>query len=172
VGAVTTILRKPISSRTGADNGRQQVQDPSMSTVSAVVLRLGRVTSVVLLIATVYGAALVIAGFLVPMYESMTVSSSGAVEHGSSTLVDVNGLGVVVILAVPLFVTLAVGCALWQRPRRGAVASAVAWTLSGLLGVFSLLAMLSIGVFVLPITAALIVACAYFPSGTRSLIAS
>jgi hypothetical protein len=35
----------------------------------------------------------------------------------------------------------------------------VAWTLTGLLAAFNLLAMLSIGVFILPITAALIVAC-------------
>ena len=87
-----------------------------MSTVNAVVLRLGRVASVASCIATVYGAALVIAGFFVPMYESVTVSSSGAVAHESSTLVGVNGLGAVVVLAVPLFVTLAVGYALWLRP--------------------------------------------------------
>jgi hypothetical protein len=92
------------------------------------------------------------------MYESTSGSSSGEVRHGSGTLVGVNGLGVVVVLGVTLLVTLAVGCALWQRSRRRGVA--FAWALTGLLAVFNLLAMLSIGVFVLPVTAALILACA------------
>ena len=65
-----------------------------------------------------------------------------------------------ITLGLPLLMTLAVGCALWQGSRRGAIP--VAWTLTGLLAVFNLLAMMSIGVFVLPVTAALIVAC-----GTR-----
>jgi hypothetical protein len=135
--------------------------------VNTVVLRLGRIPSAVLSIAIIYGGALVTAGFLAPMYESTSVSSSGeATTHGSGTLVGVNGPGVVVVLSVPLLVTLAVGCALWHRTWRGAVA--FGWTLTGLLAVFNLLAMLSIGMFFLPVTAALIVACATVrPRSTR-----
>jgi hypothetical protein len=128
-----------------------------MSIVNAVVTRLGRGASLALLIGAIWSVALVVAGFLTPMYESESVSSSGEVRHGPGTLVGVNGLGVVVVLAVPLLVTLAAGSALWSS-RRGAVA--FAWTLTGLLAGFTLLAMLSIGVFILPITAALFVACA------------
>lgn len=54
--------------------------------------------------------------------------------------------------------TLAVGLALWHGSRHGALP--LAWAFTGLLGVLNLVAMLSIGVFVLPVTAALIVACA------------
>lgn len=90
------------------------------------------------------------------MYESVSTSSSGEVTHGTETLVDVNGPGVVLVVALPLLVTLAVGCALSYGSRRGAVL--FARTLTGLLAVFNLLAMLSIGVFLLPVTAALIVA--------------
>ena len=56
--------------------------------------------------------------------------------------------------------TLAVGGALWHGSRRGAVP--VAWMLAGLLAVFNMLAMLSVGVFFLPVSAALIIACATY----------
>lgn len=119
--------------------------------------RLGRVAATTLLMAGVYGIALVVAGFVVPVYRSTSVSSSGALTDGSDTLVGVNGVGVVFVLGVPLLATVLVASALWSRSRRGALA--IAWTLTGLLAAFNLLAMLSIGVFVLPVTAALIVAC-------------
>ena len=129
-----------------------------MTIVNAAVTRLGRVASVALLIAAVGGAALVLAGFFAPMYETMTESAAGEVTHGTGTLAGVNGPGVVAVLVVPLLVTLAVGSALWQGARRGAVA--VAWILAGLLAAFNVLSMASIGMFVVPITAALLVACA------------
>jgi vacuolar-type H+-ATPase subunit I/STV1 len=88
-----------------------------MTLVNAAVTRLGRVASVALLIAVVGGVALVVAGFLAPMYS-----------------------------------------ALWQGGRRDAVG--VAWTLAGLLAAFTVLAMASIRMFVAPITAAVLVACA------------
>ena len=129
-----------------------------MSIVDAAVTRLGRAASVALLVAAVGGVALVVAAFLVPMYATMTESASGEVTQGTGTLVGVNGPGAIAVLGVPLLVTLAVGRALWQGTRRGAVA--VAWTLAGLLAAFTVLAMASIGMLIVPITAALLVACA------------
>jgi hypothetical protein len=125
--------------------------------VSSDSPRLGRVGSATLLVAGVYGIALVVAGFVVPVYRSTSVSSSGDLADGSDTLVGVNGGGVVLVLGVPLLATVLVACALWSRSRRGALA--IAWTLTGLLAAFNLLAMLTIGVFVLPVTAALVLAC-------------
>ena len=129
-----------------------------MTVVNAVETRLGRLASLALLLAALCGAVLFVGGFLAPVYESASGSSTGEVSQGAGTLVGVNGPGVVIILGLPLLITLAAGCALWQGPRRGAMT--VAWTLTGLLAALNLLAMLSIGVFVLPVTAALIVACA------------
>jgi len=123
--------------------------------------RLSRAGSIALLIAVVYSAALVVAGFLVPMYSSLSVSSSGEVAHGSATLVAVNGLGGAFVLAIPLLVTLAVWAALRHRAQRGAMP--VAWTLTGLLAVFNLAALMSIGLFVIPATVALVVACRKYP---------
>jgi hypothetical protein len=129
-----------------------------MTIVNAAVTRLGRVASVALAIAAVCGVALVVAGFLLPLYETTTEPSSGEVSRDTATLVAVNGPGVLVILVVPLLVTLAVGSALWQGARRGAVT--VAWTFAGLQAAFNVVSMASIGVFFLPVTAALLVACA------------
>ena len=92
------------------------------------------------------------------MYTTASETSSGQVTYGTDTLVGVNGLGVVVVLAVPLVVTLLVGCALLLRARRGA--APFAWTLTGLLAVFAVLAMMLIGAFFIPVTVGLVVACA------------
>jgi hypothetical protein len=118
--------------------------------------RLGRAPAVALLFAAAYGVALVVAAFTVPFYDSDSSSSSGEASQASETLVGVNGPGVALVLGVPLLVTLAVGFALWQRSRG---AQPIAWTLTGLLAAANLLAMLSVGIFVLPVTAALVLAC-------------
>jgi hypothetical protein len=125
--------------------------------VNSVERRMGRVASFALLLAAAYGILLVAAGFLAPVYKWETEAPSGEVTRGSATVVGVNGLGAVVVLGVPLVATVLVGCALWLRSRRGAVPSA--WTLTALLAGFNLLAMASIGFFIFPVTAALMVAC-------------
>ena len=129
-----------------------------MRILNTAMTRLGRTPSLAVLLAALYGAALIVGGFLAPVYESTSVSSSGVVMRGTDTLVGVNGRGAAILLGVPLVVALAVGWALWHGSRRGAIP--VAWALTGLLGVLNVLAMLSIGVFVLPVTAALTIACA------------
>lgn len=125
-----------------------------MASQTSADSRPGRVGIVALLFAGVYSLALIVAGFLVPAYSTQSSSTSGAVSHGSDTLVAVNGPGVVIVLGIPLFLSLAVGAALvpghrWALP--------LAWTLTGLLAVFNVVALLSIGVFVIPVTAALVV---------------
>jgi hypothetical protein len=118
-----------------------------------------------LLFAAIYSVAIIVAGFLVPMYSSISTSSSGEVLHGSATLVAENGLHVVFILAIPLLLTLAVGVALSQRERRRAMA--VAWTLAGLLALFNLAALMTIGVFIIPVTVALLFACSRCSPGPK-----
>ena len=119
---------------------------------------LGRLEQVSLAIAAVWGAGLLAAAALVPAYASAGASSAGAVSHGSATLVDVNGWRVLLVAGVPLVATALGGGALWRRgPRQGA--GALAWTIAGLLVVFNVLALASIGLFVIPVTACLILAC-------------
>jgi len=120
--------------------------------------RLRRLEWVSLAIASVWGAGLLAAAVVVPVYSSSGVSSSGSVTYGSATLVGVNGWNVLLVVAVPLLATVIAGGALWRRGlRRGA--GFVAWTIAGLLAVFNVLALASIGVFVIPVTACLFVAC-------------
>jgi len=121
--------------------------------------RLGRLERVSLAIAAVWGAGLLAAAVVVPVYSSAGVSSSGAVSHGVATLVAVNGRGVLLVVSVPLVAAAMVAGALWRRgPRQGA--GVLAWAIAGLLAVFNVLALASIGVFVIPVTACLFVACA------------
>lgn len=121
--------------------------------------RLRRGEWVALAVALIWSAALLLGAALAPVYKSTTESSSATVTHGSATLVEENGPGVLLIIAVPLLVTLTVGNALWRRRARGG-AGPMAWTSTGLLAGFNLVAMLSIGPFILPVTASLAVACA------------
>ena len=120
--------------------------------------RFGRLERISLAIALAWGTVLVIGAGLVPVYQSSSVMGSGTVTEGSATLVAVNGWGVLLVAGAPLAAAVATGFALWrQRGRPGA--GFLAWAVTGLLACVNLLAMLSIGVFVLPVTLALVVAC-------------
>src|SRR5262245_39132033 len=130
----------------------------TVSAVGSAGSRFGRLEGISLAIALAWGAGLVVAALLVPAYQSSSVSSSGTVTNGSATLVGVNGWGALLVAGAPLAAAAVTGYALWRRAGRQG-AGVVAWTITGLLVCFNFLAMLSIGVFVLPVTLALVVAC-------------
>jgi NhaP-type Na+/H+ or K+/H+ antiporter len=94
------------------------------------------------------------------MYSSLSVTSTGEVKHGSATLVAENGPHVVFVLSVPLILTFAVGVALKLHENRRAMA--VAWTLAGLLALFNLAAMMTVGLFIVPVTVCLLYACSHY----------
>ncbi len=120
---------------------------------------LSRAAWVALGVAVLWSLALLVASTLAPAYQSTTETDSGTVTPGSATLVGENGWGVLVVMAVPLIVTVVVGFALWRRGA-GRAAGVIAWTLTGLLAGLNLLAMLTVGLFMLPVTVCLVVACA------------
>lgn len=124
----------------------------------------GRATRALLIAAAVYSVALIVGGFLVPVYTSESVTSSGAIARESQTLVEVNGAWVLVVLTIPLLVTIGVAASL----RRGPSGRLAAWLLVFALGVFTVLSLLSIGLFVLPVTLTLVIACALAPRDTGS----
>ena len=93
-----------------------------------------------------------------PAYSTSVGTHGGQVSSGTQSLVDVNGGDVLLVVAVPLAVTVLVGVALLLRSRRGVLV--IAWALTAVLGVFNLIALLSVGVLILPVTAALVGACA------------
>ena len=96
---------------------------------------------------------------MAPAYETETATSTGTVAHGSATLLEANGPGVLLVVAVPLVASAIVSLALWRR-RAARGAGPVAWTCVGVLAGFNLLAMLSIWLFILPVTVCLLVVCA------------
>ncbi len=116
-------------------------------------------------VALVVAAGLVLAAWTAPVYRSVAVSSSSdgleTVARSSETLVGMEGASVLIPVSIPLVVACGVAGVLIRRRARGLPrAGMAAWLLSWLLGAFSLVAMMSIGVFVLPVVVALLVACA------------
>jgi hypothetical protein len=123
------------------------------------VVNVRRGEWVALAVALIWSAGLIVAAAVAPAYQSATETSSGTVTHGPATLVDENGLAILLPVGVPLLVTVIVGYALWRREAsRGA--GPIAWTFTVLLAGFNVVAMASIGLLMLPVTAALGVACA------------
>lgn len=127
--------------------------------MSSTTATLGRGQRIALTIALVWAAALPLMAFVAPVYQWESRDSTGAVTRGSDTLVGVNGAHGVVAAAVPLVLTIATVLALWLRGRRRGAGPA-AWTLTSLSAIFSTLAILSVGPFVLPVVGCLIYACA------------
>ena len=109
-----------------------------------------------------WSVLLLIGAYVLPVYqgEVSTQSSNGRVHSRdtSATLVEMNGSGALMAVAVPLAATLLVMLALLAQDP-GQNAGPLAWTLVVLLSGFNLLAMLSIGIFLLPTTVCLLVAC-------------
>ena len=127
--------------------------------IGALDRRFGRLEWISLAIALASGTGLVIVALLAPVYQSQGVSSSGTMTEGSATLVGVNGWVALLVAGAPLAAAVVTGYGLWRRAGRPG-AGVPAWTVTGLLACFNVLAMATIGMFVVPVTAALLAACA------------
>lgn len=140
-----------------------------MSAVGSPGRHFGRAELISLVIALVWGAGLVIAAVVAPVYQTSGASSGGAATSGSATLVGVNGWGVLLVAGAPLIAALVTGGAL--RRRAGLPGAGIlAWAVTGLLICGNVLAMLSIGAFVVPVTVALAVACVTHGSSRRGVV--
>jgi uncharacterized membrane protein YoaK (UPF0700 family) len=114
--------------------------------------------------AFIWSLGLVLAALLVPVYNGHTVSSASGLTVSTVTLVVENGAWVLLPVAVPAIACVVVGVALRTKRGRGGRRSAtVAWTAIGLLTAFSLLAILSIGIYVAPVALLLATAAAITP---------
>ena len=123
---------------------------------------IGHPARIALAAAMLWSLALVVAALTAPLYsgESESTDSTGTVTSRttSATLVDVNGWWGLVVASLPLVACLGVGALLLGPGGRAAVVAAA--VVVALLGVVTVLGMLSIGIFLLPVTAALTVAVA------------
>jgi hypothetical protein len=120
-------------------------------------------------IAMLWGLALPILALVVPAYsgESAEMSGDGTIvtRNSTTTMVQENGWQVLMTISVPFVVAVMVTVLLSLRTRHP-WPLVLAFVVAGLLAVGTLLAMFSIGVFVLPVTVCLIAACAIRAAGT------
>jgi hypothetical protein len=133
---------------------------------SAIVGGVRTRVRVALGIAVVWSVGLLVAALTLPAYSGSTssTSSDGTVTESTttSTLVEVNGREVLVVLAFPLLASLAVSAILAERRRATERLfpwlDAGAWVVVAACGALVVLGAASIGLFVLPVAAALAVA--------------
>jgi hypothetical protein len=129
--------------------------------------RRGRASFALTAAAFCWALAIVAGAFVVPVYSGVSESSDGSTtirRTFSSTLVDENGLAVLIPLAVPVAMVVLVWFALHRRCSRGRVwAGSVAWAAIWMLGVFSFLTSASVGAILIPIVLMLVVAALLAP---------
>lgn len=120
----------------------------------------GRRAFVLTVVAFAWSIGLLVAALLAPAY-------------GSTTLVQENGSGVLIPVGIPAAISAAVWLALWRRcTRGGSVSGVVAWTCVLLLALFCLIALASIGLFVIPVAVLLACATSATPLGDRQTCAA
>lgn len=113
--------------------------------------------------AVLWGLALIVGALVVPAYSGSASDSAGHVWTTTATLVQANGVRVLMPVSVPAVCAVLLWMVLHRRCSRGGQA-ALAWALTGLLCAFALVAV-SIGVFVLPLVALLAVGVHLTPNG-------
>jgi hypothetical protein len=134
---------------------------------SSAEWKLERSSAALLSIAAAWGMALGIGAFALPSYGASTSISSDGPNHAfvvhtaTGTLVEVNGLKVLVPVMLPLVGVALAACALRRRRRHwNSHGGAVAWSITAVVFGLTLLGALTIGVFIAPIAALLLAACA------------
>ncbi|MGI8801519.1 MAG: hypothetical protein ACR2KV_05010 [Solirubrobacteraceae bacterium] len=128
----------------------------------------GRLACGLTVTAFVWALALVAGALLLPAYTGSSSSSGGGVvstSNTSSTLAAQNGPGVLLLVALPVFVSVLVWSALHRKCSLGSRSSGqVAWLLIALLLAFAFVAIASIGLFVLPVALLLAAAASLTPA--------
>ncbi len=106
-------------------------------------------------VAVAWGALLPVLALVLPVGTEATLGADGVETMRRVTLAQIEGASGVLTVAVPLALAVLVGAAMSSEGRWGLP---TAWTLFGLLAAANLLAMMSVGVLVVPLTVALLVA--------------
>ena len=112
-----------------------------------------------------WSVGLVPAALVAPLYSGTAASGSGPTTSTSSTLVEVNGAQVLLIVAVPALLAALAGIALHRKCAHGSLrAERLAWVAVSVLGALAILGAASIGLLVLPIALLLGAAAALTPA--------
>lgn len=121
-----------------------------------------RTTELTLLFVAGIWSALVLplGAVLAPIGSYASVDLETGIEtRGTTTLIESDGRWVLWYAFAPLAVTLVVTGALWARGLAHGP-GVVGWAATGLLSAFTVLSLMTIGVFILPVTLCLIAVCA------------
>jgi hypothetical protein len=110
--------------------------------------------------------------FLAPAYGGESSSSTGTIAT-TNTLVGVNGLWVIWLLCIPVFLALTAWTGLHLRCSRGSGwGTRIAWSSVVLLWAFALIGIASVGFFLIPTALLLVVAATHTPAATAPLSGS
>jgi hypothetical protein len=110
--------------------------------------------------------------FLAPVYSGESSSSAGTVAT-TNTLVGVNGMWVIWLLCIPVFLALTSWTGLHFRCSRGSGwGTRVAWSSVMLLWAFAVIGGASVGFFLIPAALLLVVAATQTPTTSAPLSAS
>jgi hypothetical protein len=128
--------------------------------------RWGLVCGAALAFAAGWSLLLLVLAFVVPVYTTSTQSASVAGAGvatstetvSAATIVQVNGLYVVMLLCIPLGAAALVSLLLRYAEHRDAVIGA--FLVAVLFAAFCVVGLMSVGLFMLPAAIALLVACA------------
>jgi len=114
-------------------------------------------------LAGLWSMALIAAGFFVSAYQSSGSTSATyttSLTRPGLTIIQENGDKALIPLSIPLVIVLIVAALMLRRQRRGRVlVGPAAWTGAVLMGILTFLGLFSIGLFILPVTVLLLVAC-------------
>ncbi len=109
--------------------------------------------------ASIWSLGLLLAALFAPVDNSHTVTNASGLTVSTETLVGEHGAWVLVPVAAPSIVCGVVGVALWmRRGGAGRLATTVARVGAGVLIIFALVGILSVGILLVP--AAILLACA------------
>ena len=116
--------------------------------------------------------AVIPVALLAPVYSGESTSPSGAVAT-ANTLVGVNGLWVVWLLCIPVFLALTAWTGLHFRCSRGSRwGTRIAWSSVALLWALALIGSASVGFFLIPTALLLVVAATHTPTADRKALRS
>ena len=114
--------------------------------------------------ASVWSLGLLLGALLLPAFNDQTVSSSSGLSLRTATFVQVNGLWVLIPVALPIVVSVVVAVAIRQKRLTGPRwADLLGWLVVGVLTVFTLVTIPTIGALMIPVMVLLALALRVAP---------
>lgn len=114
--------------------------------------------------ASVWSVGLLLGALLLPAFNDQTVSSSSGLTLRTATFVQVNGIWVLIPVALPVVVSVVVAMAIRHRQLTGpSRADLLGWLVVGVLAVLTLVTILTIGALMIPVVVLLALALRVAP---------